>query len=202
MGKLRPRPTCNLFVPAANSPAWSKNSDQAAAPILRKRVRPKRSPARASLPLMTRLCNFRPSREARPNSYCSPSLFLQTGTGREKRRQHLINARLKFARCVRAETQEVAENGPEDQERNNAGPAHCDTGCRIPDTGQEKVTGESKFFPVSAFRFPLLSAPLAICRSHLTQKFKFIETFARSFRHGAQRICRNMDRQTSFLAQK
>src|SRR6267378_3365708 len=46
------------------------------------------------------------------------------------------------------------------------------------------------------------SAPLAICRSHLTQKFKFIQTFARSFGHGAQRIFRNMDRQTGLLAQK
>src|SRR5205085_12366833 len=46
------------------------------------------------------------------------------------------------------------------------------------------------------------SAPLANCRSHLTQKFKFIQTFARSFGHGTERICRNMDRQTSLLAQK
>jgi hypothetical protein len=36
----------------------------------------------------------------------------------------------------------------------------------------------------------------------LTQKFKFIEAFARSFRHGAQRIFSHMDRQTGFLAQK
>jgi hypothetical protein len=45
-------------------------------------------------------------------------------------------------------------------------------------------------------------APLPIGRCNLAQKFKFIEAFARSFRDRAQRIFRNMDRQTSFLAQK
>jgi Uri superfamily endonuclease len=45
-------------------------------------------------------------------------------------------------------------------------------------------------------------APLPIGRCNLAQKFKFIEAFACSFRDRAQRIFRNMDRQTSFLAQK
>src|SRR5260370_910441 len=48
----------------------------------------------------------------------------------------------------------------------------------------------------------LIFPPLAICRSHLTQKFKFIEAFASSLRYRAERIFRNMDRQTCFLAQK
>ena len=46
------------------------------------------------------------------------------------------------------------------------------------------------------------SPPLAVRRSHLTQKLKFIEAFARAFRHRTQRIFRNMDRQTCFFAQK
>src|SRR5213592_4372630 len=70
-----------------------------------------------------------------------------------------------------------------------------DTGYRTAD--RKELSANQK-----SFRFPLLSAPLAICRSHLTQKFKFIQTFARSFGHGAERIFRNMDRQTSLLAQK
>ena len=45
-----------------------------------------------------------------------------------------------------------------------------------------------------------LLAPLPIGRCNLAQKFKFIEAFACSFRDRAQRIFRNMDRQTSFLA--
>ena len=44
--------------------------------------------------------------------------------------------------------------------------------------------------------------PLAVCRGHLTQEFKFIEAFASPFRHCAERIFSNMDRQTCFLAQK
>jgi hypothetical protein len=45
-------------------------------------------------------------------------------------------------------------------------------------------------------------APLPIGRCNLAQKFKFIEAFACSFRDRTQGIFRNMDRQTSFLAQK
>src|SRR5690349_6734887 len=48
----------------------------------------------------------------------------------------------------------------------------------------------------------LLLAPLPIGRCNLAQKFKFIEAFACSFRDRAEGIFRNMDRQTSFLAQK
>src|SRR2546425_1001227 len=51
-------------------------------------------------------------------------------------------------------------------------------------------------------RNPELLPPLAICRSHLTQKFKFIEAFASPLRNRAERIFSNMDRQTCFLAQK
>src|ERR1700694_3087999 len=47
-----------------------------------------------------------------------------------------------------------------------------------------------------------LSTPWPICSGHLTQKFKFIEAFARSFGYRTERIFRNMDRQTGFLAQK
>jgi hypothetical protein len=47
-----------------------------------------------------------------------------------------------------------------------------------------------------------LLPPLPIGRCNLAQKFKFIEAFACSFRDRAQRIFGNMDRQTSFLAQK
>ena len=36
----------------------------------------------------------------------------------------------------------------------------------------------------------------------MTQKFKFIEALARPFRYGAERIFRNMDRQTGLFAQK
>src|SRR5438034_11648912 len=44
--------------------------------------------------------------------------------------------------------------------------------------------------------------PLAICRGHLTQKFKFIEAFASPLRHRAKWIFSNVDRQTCFLTQK
>jgi hypothetical protein len=117
-------------------------------------------------------------------------LLLQTGSGREKRREHLINTRLKFSRRVRAETQKVTENGPENQERDDAGATHRQ--------------GNSKFenCQSGSDRSSKLLAPLAICRSHLTQKFKFIQTFARAFGHGTERIFRDMDRQASLLAQK
>src|SRR5207244_12727413 len=54
----------------------------------------------------------------------------------------------------------------------------------------------------SAFRIPNSLAPVAIARGHLTQKFKFIEAFAGSFRDGAQGIFGHVDRETSLFAQK
>src|SRR5205807_3072662 len=108
-----------------------------------------------------------------------------TGTGGEKGREQLVNAGLKFPGGVRAEAQKVTENGAEYQQRNDAGATHREENSKL-------EIRNSK----------LMSAPLAICRSHLTQKFKFIQTFARAFGHRAQRIFGNMDRQTSLLAQK
>ena len=49
---------------------------------------------------------------------------------------------------------------------------------------------------------PQSSPPLAIRRGDLTQKLEFIEAFACSFRHRAERIFSNMDRQTRLFAQK
>jgi hypothetical protein len=62
-------------------------------------------------------------------------LFLQTGTGGEERSQYLINSRLKFTRRIRAETQEVTQNGAENQKRDDTRPTHTDVGYRIPDSG-------------------------------------------------------------------
>ena len=62
-------------------------------------------------------------------------LFLQTGTGGEERSQYLINFRLKFTRRIRAETQEVTQNGAENQKRDDTRPTHTDVGYRIADSG-------------------------------------------------------------------
>ena len=124
-------------------------------------------------------------------------MLLQTRAGREKRCQHLINARLEFSCRVRAKTQEVTENGPEDQQRDDARAIH--RALSIVDLALREFTRANRKSKIENRKW---SAPLAICRSHLTQKFKFIQTFARSFGHGAERIFRNMDRQTSLLAQK
>src|SRR5262249_42299114 len=66
-----------------------------------------------------------------------------------------------------------------------------------------EISGKTETNPQSAAdNSQLCLPPLAICRGHLTQKFKFIEAFARPLRHCAERIFSNMDRQTCFLAQK
>src|SRR5260370_36920781 len=49
---------------------------------------------------------------------------------------------------------------------------------------------------------PKSPPPLAVRRGDLTQKLEFIEAFACSFRHRAERIFSNMDRQTRLFAQK
>src|ERR1700736_4568221 len=78
----------------------------------------------------------------------------------------------------------------------------ADQRLRIAEGKGSTSTADNKFFPQSEIRNPISLAPLAVGRGHLTQKFNFIEAFACSFRHRAQRILRNMDRQTCFLAQK
>jgi hypothetical protein len=64
--------------------------------------------------------------------------------------------------------------------------------CGSTDISPQFEIGQPQFF----------LPPLAVCRGHLTQEFKFIEAFAGPFRHCTERIFSNMDRQTSFLAQK
>src|SRR5437588_6999605 len=123
--------------------------------------------------------------------------LLQTGSSGEKRGEHLINARLKFTRRVRAKTQEVTKNGPENQQCDDARTTHRD--LLIVDLALREFSHANRKSKMENRKW---SAPLAICRSHLTQKFKFIQTFASSFGYGTERIFRNMDRQTSLLAQK
>src|SRR4029077_7327835 len=62
-------------------------------------------------------------------------LFLQTGTGGEERRQYLINSRLKFTSRIGTETQEVTQNGTENQQRDDTRPTRTDVGYRTPDSG-------------------------------------------------------------------
>ena len=52
------------------------------------------------------------------------------------------------------------------------------------------------------FSFSQSLAPLPIGGSDLTEEFDFIEAFASPFRHGAERIFCNMDRQARLFAQK
>ena len=71
------------------------------------------------------------------------------------------------------------------------------------DGGWKAVTfSRSKEFLLSGFQNPKSLPPLAVRRSHLTQKLKFIETFAGPFSDRAERIFRYMDRQTCLFAQK
>jgi len=67
------------------------------------------------------------------------NLFLHTRAGGKKRCQKLINARLKFARRVCAETQKVTENRSENQQRDDAGPAHCDCGAWNAECGLRNI---------------------------------------------------------------
>src|ERR1700738_2412651 len=51
-------------------------------------------------------------------------LFLNSGTARQKRRDQLINTRLKLAGAVWAKAKQIPENSAENQQRDDARPTH------------------------------------------------------------------------------
>src|SRR5207253_7215146 len=111
---------------------------------------------------------------------------------------------LEFSCRVRPEGEKISENSAENQQRDDVRTAHGDCGLRIADCGLcNPPRLIAAFNPQSKIRNPQwILPPLAICRGHLTQKFKFIEAFASPLGHRAKWIFSNMDRQTCFLAQK
>jgi len=57
----------------------------------------------------------------------------------QKRREQLVNTRLKLSRRFRTETQKVTEQGAENQKRDDARTVHLECELRIVDCGATKV---------------------------------------------------------------
>jgi len=117
----------------------------------------------------------------------------------------LIDASFELLRGRWAEGEKIPQNCAENQQRDDVRAAHRDCGLWIADCELKEIdiSGRTDISPQSEIANPqFFLPPLAVCRGHLTQEFKFIEAFASPFRHCAERIFSNMDRQTGFLAQK
>src|SRR5439155_20855855 len=117
---------------------------------------------------------------------------------------NLIYHGLKLPSTHRAEAEKKSDKRAKNQQRDDVCATHSASGLQIVNCGLcNPPRLIAAFNPQSKIRNPQwILPPLAICRGHLTQKFKFIEAFASPFRHRTERIFSDMDRQTCFLAQE